>query len=318
MDRSPWIPLNIGICLWILSVAVVLALPETLQATESSPDTPNFCRTADTADPHSKPSTFKTFGKSKKPSPLNRITALLISILEDSRFLLKDWRILFLLSTTVANNLATLDGPLLQYVSKRYSWPLSKTAYLTSFRGAVSVITLLVFLPGLSACLLKLLRVAAFEKDIILSRISFTLITAGVLIVALAPSISIFIVGFFMATLGSGAQAMIRSLLAGLVKPTEVARLFSAISIISTITALVSQPLKASLYSWGMSKGGAWIGMPFLVCGIIMGLSTISFWLIRLEGRVQFSEEESLLGKGYKDEDSLVTRNDLLLRTYDE
>lgn len=327
MDRNPWIPFNIGICLMFLSIPIVLALPETLQATKAQQEVQDSHRTGDKANPHFEPPTAENSGSPAKSNVFNRMTSPLFSVLQDSRFLLSDWRLVFLMSAAAAIFFADLNGLMLfQYVSKRYSWPLSKTAYLTSFRGAASVITMIVFIPGLSACLLKLKGVSAFEKDIILSRISFTLITAGLFIVALAPSIPVFIVGFFVATLGSGAHALVRSLLAGLVKPSEVARLFSVLSIVTAASILVSQPLNAAFYTWGLEKGGEWIGMPFLVWGFIVGLSSVSFWLLRLKRRVHLPEEESLIGSrdadhenNEEEEENLlipVATSDLPLRNY--
>lgn len=323
MDRNPWIPVNISVCLMFLGLAVVLALPETLQASKSRQPGLDPRQSGDKANPHNEPSPA-----SKNSGPRNlfdRITSLLTSVLQDSRFLLSDWRIIFLMSTAAANIFADLYSMILsQYVSKRYSWPLSKTAYLTSFRGAASVTTMIAFIPGVSACLLRLKGVGAFEKDVILSRISFTLLTAGPFIVALAHSVPVFIIGLFVATLGSGAQALVRSLLVGLVKPSEVARLFSVMSIVSTASILVSQPLSASLYTWGLKKGGEWLGLPFLASGFTVGLSTVSFWMLRLGGRVRLlPEEESLMGSRDVDGDEevnvsvAVARNDLPLVDYE-
>lgn len=319
MDRNPWIPMNIGMFLTLLSIPVVLALPETLNAVKPQATILNPRQAANMGDSNEEPSlSIKGFEQIKKPNLFNRFTISLASTLQNSRFLLKDWRILFLISTAVTGMLSDASGPILsQYVSKRYSWPLSKTAYLSSFRGATSVIVLLVFLPYASHRLLKNHTLSPFAKDILLSQISFTLLTAGIFILALASSSSIFILGFFIFTMSSGAQALVRSLLTTLVKPTQVARLFTTLSIISATAMLAFQPLRVALFTWGLKQGGVWIGLPFLVSGSMVALSMVSFWVLQLGRGTRLPLSD---GDGYVGDENEPGRSEgsdgLLLRDY--
>lgn len=335
MDRNPWIPMNIGMSLALLSIPIVLALPETLNATKPQAKISNPRQAANMDDSHGEPSpSFRGPGALENPNLFNRATVTLASTLQDSRFLLEDWRILFLMSTAVTSMLADVSGPILsQYVSKRYSWSFSKTAYLSSFRGVTSVIVL-VFLPYASHRLLRLQHRSPFANDMRLSQVSFTLFTAGIFILALTPSVSIFIIGFFISTLGSGSQALVRSLLTTLVKPAQAARLFTTLTILSATAMLAFQPLRVALFTWGLKQGGVWIGLPFLVSGSIVAISMISLWVLKLGGRPRLpmsdedgfdedgdelaSDEGQRLGPGLGlGLGRLEASDDLLLRDYE-
>jgi uncharacterized membrane protein len=45
----------------------------------------------------------------------------------------------------------------------------------------------------------------------------------------------------------------------------DIARLFAIIAIMESIGMLISGPLIAQFFRWGMKLGKAWLGMPFLL-----------------------------------------------------
>lgn len=257
MDRNPWLPMNIGLAVNALSVPIVLALPETVRVSKSSGNTSedgvDLAHNSETpyADsPLSEPlpqPILPTFRKHRTPDArvdfsarlsltmatlMSRTTTLLAGLLATSHFLVQDWRVSFLIVAASAHTIAeTSAGILLQYVPKRYAWTISQTNYLYSLRAAISIVVLLVLLPEASKWLMKDKKRTSFSKDVLLCRVSFALVTTGVLIDGLAPVISVLMLGLFVHTLGSGTAALVRSLMAGLVKPTEVARLFTVMSL---------------------------------------------------------------------------------------
>lgn len=299
--------MNIGLGITALSFLVVLALPETMcvsrssqNASEDGVDLTNHTETPYTDFPTSEhPPQRLIFSKHNTPNDLvdlsswllhtittliSRTTSLLSDVLAASHFLFQDWRVPFLLVAACMHMITeTSAGILLQYVPKRYAWTISQTNYLSSLRAAVSIIALLFVLPKASKWLMKETKRTSFSKDVLLCRVSFAFVTAGVLIDGLAPRISVLMLGLFVHTLGSGAAALVRSLLAGLVKPTEVARLFTVMSVLLTVSVLVASPLVASLYTTGLKMGGGWVGLPFLVGGTLFAVATAAIWTLRLD-----------------------------------
>lgn len=309
MDRNPWLPMNISLGVSALSVFIVLALPETMRvsksgqpASEDGIDLPSNSEIPFADSPSSEYSPrlqIPTFRNPKtqnsstdfssrlsgtRTTLISRTTSLLSSILAASHFLFQDWRVPFLIIAAGVHTITeTSAGILLQYVPKRYGWTISQTNYLFSVRAAVSIIALLVLLPNASKWLMKRKKRTSFSKDVLLCRVSFALVTAGVLIDGLAPVMSILMLGLFVHTLGSGTAALVRSLMAGLVKPTEVARLFTVMSLLQTISILVASPLVATLYQAGLKMGGNWVGLPFLVGGTLFAVATAAIWVLRLD-----------------------------------
>ena len=291
MARNPWIPLNIGLVVNMLGFFVSLALPETLKGRK--PDERSLLdvlRRTNLAE-SSRTNVDSSDSYSNLVSRLNRwhrAKAFLAAFLRDSRLLIQDWRILLILSTVAASTFSEVSGMLhLPYVSKRYNWPLSRAAYLTSFQAGVSIIALLAALPAASSWLRSRRAYTAFRTDMLLARVSFMLVTIGLVLIGLAPSVGPFFGGIFIFTLGAGLEALLQSLLASLVPPTAIARLFTVTSIVQTVAMLAAAPILTGLYWWGLQRtGDAWIGLPFICCGILSGGAMAMIWLLRIEKRI--------------------------------
>lgn len=291
MAHDPWIPLKIGLIVNVLGFLIVLALPETLKGRKPNDSSlldallhhVNFAEMSLTGfDPSTSYSS-----SIQRPNKWSRAGAFLATFLRDSRFLVQDWRILLILSTVAASTFSEVSGMLhLPYVSKRYTWPLSQAAYLTSFRAGISIIALLIALPAASSWLRRRKAYTAFGTNLLLARASFALATAGLLLMGFAPSIGPFLAGLFIFTLSAGLDALLQSMLSSLVPPTTIARLFTATSIVQTVAMLAAAPLLTGLYRWGLQKAGnAWIGSPFVCCGVISGGAMAMIWLLQIEKR---------------------------------
>lgn len=295
MARSPWIPLKIGLVVNMLGFLVTLALPETLNGRKSDgrgrPNALHHRDFAETLQP-SLDSSNPHYSSALYINGWNRSKAFLATFFRDSRFLIQDWRILLILSAVAASIFTEVSGMFhLPYVSKRYVWPLSRAAYLTSFQAGVSIIALLAALPTASSWLRCRKAYTAFRTDLLLARVSFTFVTAGLFLLGLAPSISLFLTGLFIFTLGAGLDALLQSLLASLVPTTAIARLFTITCIVQTVAMLAAAPFLAGLYRWGLQQAGnAWIGSPFICCGIISGVATVMMWLLRIEKRIMLPD----------------------------
>ncbi|MCJ1463419.1 hypothetical protein MMC07_002026 [Pseudocyphellaria aurata] len=305
MDRNPWIPMNIGLAVSAFSVIVVLFLPETQRVANALGDGVDLKNDTEISYADSPTSecpprpilpTFRNHKGSNPPVDFSsrrsytiktiifRATSLLFGTLATSDFIFRDWRVPFLILAMSMHTITVMTGGIfLQYVPNRYGWTISQANYLFSLRAAASIVALLVLLPKASKWLVEQKKQTAFAKDLLLCRISFVLVTAGVLTDGLAPVISLLIFGVLMHTLGSGAVSLARSLLSSLVKPTEVARLFAVMSMLDTVSMLVASPMLASLYATGLRLGGGWVGLPYLVSGTLFSMATAAIWASRLD-----------------------------------
>lgn len=290
MAHDPWIPLKIGLIVNVVGFLFVLALPETLKGRKpydsSLLDDLHHGDLAEMPLAGFDPSTPYS-SSTQHPNKWRRARAFLATFLRDSRFLVQDWRIFLILSTVAASTFADVSGILhLPYVSKRYTWPLSQAAYLTSFRAGISIIALLIALPAASRWLRRRKAYTVFGTNLLLARASLTLATAGLLLMGFAPSIGPFFVGLFLITLSAGQDALLQSMLSSLVPPTGIARLFTVTGIVQTVAMLAAAPLLTGLYRWGLQQAGnVWIGSPFVCCGVISGGALAMIWLLQIERR---------------------------------
>ena len=283
MDRDLWYALGIGILLLTLAIPLVLVLPETLRKPE-----------ANSVDLVPKSRLGSLSGLPSRTTLISRMTGCLSPL----GFLITDRRTLSILFGSISFPFGqACTNLILQYTSSRYGWSLSKAAYLLSIRAAIMMVALLGLLPLASRYLLKRQLLSALKKDALLLRISYILVTLGLLLEGLAPSVPFFVVGCCIATLGMGASALMRSFLSNLVKQDEVGRLFALMSLIWTAGMLVASPVVALLFAAGVQRGGIWSGLPFILSALLFAVATGAVWFTSLAGPTVAEQEELLREK---------------------
>lgn len=295
MDRDPWTALGTSMLLLSLAIPLAVALPETLTRSWTNfPTTSSSSRYGSSID-HSLGATS-----------ISKITSCLPSL----RFMLYDYRILFVLFASMSFIFGQACANLiLQYTSRRYGWSLSKAAYLSSARAAIMIVALLGLLPLSSHYLLKRRNCTARNKDALILRLSYIVVTIGLLVEGLAPNAPLFIIGCCIATVGMGASALIRSFLSTLVKQDEVGRLFAIMSLVWTAAMLVASPVVANLFMVGVSNGGVLSGLPFLFSGLLFAVTTVAIWLANLGGPTKAEHEQPL-----REEEEQKTEGEMLFR----
>lgn len=281
MERDPWIPLALGLGLQLLAIPITLMIPETLGLRKEDDASSDSDRMPGDISTLNSPSMDL-----QKHSVFHVARTLLISFVNDSAPLFKDWRVLFFIAIypfRVA--CSSLDNFLIQYVPKRYHWTFAQTNYIWSIQSGASMVTLIVILPALASYLLNKKSYSATKKDLFIMRISFTCFALGYLLEGLAPNIYILIFAAVLANLGSGLGACMRALLTSFIPKDQVARLYTALAIVETLGMMVSGPIVAGLFNAGMERGsGVWQGLPWLVLGsVLVALSTLT-WALRLSG----------------------------------
>ena len=306
MAKNPWLPFTIGIFLQAIAIPVTFAMPETLGARKVNKDG-HIELDADVEPLHlgekDGVSSRRTLNLKQPGTIFRALKSVFMSLATNSAFLLSTWRIPFFLSIYPFRMLmSALDSLLLQYISKRYEWPFSAATNIYSVLAGASMLVLLFLLPWFSSFLQTKRGYSTSRKDVLLTRLGLTAFAAGLLVTGLAPSIGVLVSGLVIGALGSGVGSAMRALLTSWVKPNEVARLYSALSIVETAGMTVGGPICAGLFgigmNWAKGRGSQmWLGLPWMVVGLLSCILVVLIWVVRFgdkrAGVGEDKEEES-------------------------
>ncbi|RDW79795.1 hypothetical protein BP6252_04433 [Coleophoma cylindrospora] len=268
MIRSPWIPLLLGYFILILGSLTVVFIPETLHlhAAGTKDLVPDIERSP---SPSRADALIKTL-KAQISDGLQkfRASASIVSI-----------PILIMLLTFINQPfLDQFDSIFPRYISKRFSWSLSKTGYLISLRSAVNITVLIGVIPGISYILTRRLGYSNWSKDLTLAQASICFSAVGALVMALSPTVVLTSAALIFWTFGAGFTALCRSLLTAMVEKEHLARIYAVVAVVETAGALVAGPALAGLFSLGLKWKGGWIGMPFIGMAFIHLLACFGIW----------------------------------------
>lgn len=114
----------------------------------------------------------------------------------------------------------------------------------------------------------------------------------GFVLVAIATAPSLYVAGLVLLSLGSAFVVTTRSLVTAFVRPDQIGRLYSAAAVVQSIGTLVAGPWFAQLFDAGLQIG--WLGLPFLLAGVLFGLATLAVSLVRTH---EPANEPELLSK---------------------
>lgn len=148
------------------------------------------------------------------------------------------------------------------------------------------------------------------HRDLHLAILSFTLLAAGGLVLALAPTLTVFVCGLALLALGTGYTSLVRSLMSLYVshhgphgggggdsesegedhqqQQSHTSRLFGLTGMVETLGGVYSSPLLSVLFSLGMrlggggGGGGVWIGLPWFALSGFMVICILLLLRIRL------------------------------------
>jgi len=279
MQRSPWIPLLLGLVVIILGVLLIMFVPETLHLRVRTgvvePVNPPEIDPINIETPSTNEET--SFRSQVKDQVRNAYR----NVYESTEALHSAPVILLSLAFGLHKVTGLAMDVVLRYISKRFHWKLSDVSFLLSMRAFINLILLLLILPGLSNLLLRI-HLTSRGKDLLIARVSIVLLAGGGLIIAASPTIGLTISGLIIFTLGMGFFAICRSLVTSCVDQQHVARLYAALAVIEACGSFAAAPLFAALYNVGLNWKGAWIGLPFYGLTIMCGFAAIGVYLVRL------------------------------------
>ncbi|KAI1342802.1 major facilitator superfamily transporter [Xylariaceae sp. FL0016] len=299
---GPWPPLWLAVGLLAISAVSILFVPETLAAKQKQQQKGAGHPGASTPG--------------DEPTGLRAQVAHTISRFRESLSVFNSPSLIMLLITALASQpvtYATLQF-MTQFISKRYALPLSQTGYVQSLYGAAQILHALVLLPRLSRALLLLprptapapapatarLRFATAERrDLYLARASYLILALGILALALAPTLALFVAGLVVMALGSAFGSLTRSTMSLYVDPAHRSRLFSVVGMVEVLGSVYAQPMLAGLFSLGMrlegggddgddgddGRGRGWLGLPYFGLAALVAAAGCLLCFVRLPGK---------------------------------
>ncbi|CAI7649697.1 unnamed protein product [Penicillium viridicatum] len=284
MTFGPMVPYTLSIGIIILGSIPALFLPETLK----HPKQKRVNQDASEQDSESEQSQ-----PPRKQTVLQEVTRQAREFAQSTRFIWTDTNIclmVFVMFVTVMTRQST--NLLLQYVSKKFDWSISRASLLISLRGIFSLVTYLVIMPILSLLATKHLNLRGKRSDHFMSKGSGVLSIIGFAIISIAPTPAILIGGQVILSIGSAFIITTRSLATSLVQIDHAGTLYSAIAIAQSVGTLISGPLFANLFRLGMHLGSVWMGLPFFQASLFFAVAVAAVWHIRLGPSPRANDEE--------------------------
>jgi hypothetical protein len=277
MRKSIWYPIWLGLALQIFSVVGAFALPETLARSETSQigqNPPPATPSQHDPSPNVPPPFTKT---------TNKIHAELVASVNALTIIFGDWKIGVMAGLYPIRMMCMALSDLLpRYISYRYHWSFANATYLLSLQALGATFCLLILLPIIFDNLEKSLELGAVQKNVVLARLSLGILSVSLFLEGLAPTIPMLICGLLVGTLGAGASSALRALASSLIDHKDTGKVFAGLAVAETLSMMAAYPTVAGLYNAGIGKGGgAWLGMPFDITGLILGVSTVVMCLLK-------------------------------------
>lgn len=271
MAVSPWLPFLIGFGLTILGTCLGPFVPFVSQKKQTEVEEP-LLNPLSTNDQVTVPGSRKTLKQRilEASAEMKRLTTL------DTNFLL------ILVAFVVGYLGRSAVGLILQYASKRYYWTIAEATYLISLRGAVTLLLLLVLLPGISALLASKTSMGVQLRDKRLAQVSLALKFFGFIVIFLAFRPALIVLGLVLFALGSGFAVPARNLATELADEQSLGLVYTAMAVATSVGMMIAGPLLAYTFRLGMQLGEFWMGLPFLVAGLLYIIAFVSISLTRL------------------------------------
>ncbi|KAK1243568.1 hypothetical protein MKX08_001706 [Trichoderma sp. CBMAI-0020] len=309
MHTSIWLPIFVGISLYIPTIAIALFLPETLHMKalldDVAPDLAEAAlanqeeRDGDEGN-HNRP--WWTRWRRSLTEGFPRFREAIVSVFWGNRQV--TLLLLTLLVTSVGKGAEIM---LLQFVNWRFGWdwlkvglafflqsdaqsggivmanPLSvQTGNLVTFKAALSVALLLLLLPAANYFLTVKREMLPKKRDLLFARIGCVSLVVGSLVVGLAPTTSLMLVGLIFLCFGFPYGLILRGLLSELVDGQHHGLVFASIALMENLGGALGRPLMEVCFNRGANFGGVWTGLPFLVAALFFVLAVILLRFVRV------------------------------------
>ncbi|EGX91870.1 MFS transporter, putative [Cordyceps militaris CM01] len=188
-----------------------------------------------------------------------------------------------LLSTLLVTTLGrSAPDILLQYITKRYGWTWSDASLLVSIHWFITLLLLAIILPSITQFLIQGKGLPSQRTDLLLARISIIASSIGAFFIGLSSNIPFLTVGLGLFTLSYAYPMLARSLLASVVDSRHTDVMYTTISIFEALGSIIAGPLLSASFRQGLSWGTDWLGLPFLLAGVLFGSAVVVLSYVRL------------------------------------
>ncbi|KAJ4163631.1 hypothetical protein LMH87_005348 [Akanthomyces muscarius] len=188
-----------------------------------------------------------------------------------------------LLTTTLGRSAPDI---LLQYVTKRYGWSWSDASLLLSIHWFLTFGLLAVILPSTTQFLIQVKGLPTQRTDLLLARFSVFFASTGAFSIGVSSNIPFMTAGLGLFTFSYAYPMLARSLLASVIDKDHTDVMYTTIGMFEAFGAVIAGPLLSASFRQGLKWGTDWLGLPFLVTGVLFGSAAILLCAIRLPGRV--------------------------------
>lgn len=130
------------------------------------------------------------------------------------------------------------------------------------------------------------------RTDLLLLRVSATLLTAGTLLLSISEISSLAILSLVIFALGNGFTTLGKSLLTTFGPPEMAGTLLSAMNVSASLGAVIAGPIIAVMFDWGLEKGGIWVGSPLFFVTLLYALTLCSVCVLRLPEKGEDGDDD--------------------------
>lgn len=232
-SNSPWIPSLVGLAIQSIGVIAAYGLPETLASPRTS---------------------------RRKSCPQVTSNARLST---SSNLKLNSTNICILVAFFFASIGKQALQLTIQYASIRFGWSVAEATLLIPLKGIITLVTLLILLPKISSMLS--VHMSTYSKELYIVQGSAWMLAIGAAFMAFAPNPVVFATGISILACGWGFYSALRSLAVDSVGPNCVGTVSTAIAMIQSGGTMISGPLLASAFRYGLSGALIWRGLPYMV-----------------------------------------------------
>ncbi|EEA19150.1 hypothetical protein TMatcc_010305 [Talaromyces marneffei ATCC 18224] len=181
------------------------------------------------------------------------------------------------ISTMLARD--TIDF-LVQYASKQFEWSLAKANYLISVKALVSMALYVLILPLLSKALVKKYSMSPPIIDLWIARGSSLFGVVGPILLGMASGPVVLVIALVLFAFSLGFPFSIQVYGTSLVEPVEVAPFYSALVVLRIAVTLLTSPLLAMAFKYGLNAGGAASGLIFDIAGGLFFIAAVGSFLL--------------------------------------
>ncbi|PYI07462.1 MFS general substrate transporter [Aspergillus sclerotiicarbonarius CBS 121057] len=234
-------------------------------------------------EPSSDPATFNESGDSEAQEGLVPKGRKLAHTKEVFAFLLSPTGLLPLLLAFMVNKLSRqIEELIVQYMTVRFDWTVAQSGYLLSLETAMHIVLACAIFPWAHRLLLTTSDHNAASADIRMAKGSTVFLVVGPLLMGLASTPGVLVLGLLIFIMGSGFRQSIQSYLTGAVPPENITLLYTSITVLDALGSLAAAPLMAYMLAIGIQAGGMAIGLPFVLAAALYALVGVGVWRARV------------------------------------